>query len=87
MHNDDLRPSMVQTTLLLYTTLRMQVHTHMHTCSPPPLPLPPSCLSSQVHAEANSEQGSGPATGITNRNETASPPSSQVRGDPIGAET
>lgn len=85
MHNDDLGPSMVQTTAHhLQNCKRMA---HVHTSSPPPQSLPPGCLSSQVHSEANSGQGPGLTIGVTNRNETASPPSSQVREDAIGAET
>lgn len=88
MHNDDLGPSMVQTTVLLHATLRTA--SGWHTCTrvhPPPQSLPPGCLSSQVHSEANSGQGPGLAIGVTNRNETAFPPSSQVREDPVGANT
>lgn len=83
MQHDDLRPSIAQTTLLLlHSTFRVQAHTHVHTCSPQPQSLPHICFSSQVHSEARPWP-----TGITNRNETASLPSSQIRGDHIGVET
>lgn len=53
----------------------------------PPQSSPPSCLSSEAHSEANSEQDPWLAPGAPNRNETVSPPSSQVSGDPTGPET
>lgn len=53
----------------------------------PPQPSPPSFLSSEAHSEVNSEQGPWLATGAPNRNETVSPPSPQVTGEPTGPET
>lgn len=78
---------MAQTTRLLYFTFRTPAHVHNAHILTPPQPLPPSCLSSEVHSEANSEQDPWLATGAPNRNETVSQPSSQVRGDPTGPET